>query len=111
MKRSTTVALTLIGLPVAVVAAAPLIPPGEELHRNLYADRAGCERDYSLQQCQPRSGSGTGAVWYGPYYSANRSAPVAASDPGPGRTGQVTRTEASTRGGFGAFGRTMRAVG
>ena len=80
MKRSTTVALTLIGLPVAVVAAAPLIPPGEELHRNLYADRAGCERDYSPQQCQPRSGSGTGAVWYGPYYAANRSAPAARSD-------------------------------
>ena len=36
---------------------------------------------------------------------------TALSDPGPGRSGQITRTEVSTRGGFGAFGRAARAVG
>ena len=113
-RRSTVVGLTLIGLPLGAVALGSVIPAGQEMRRNLYPDRAACERDYSPAQCEARGGGtgGSGASgWHGPYYSANRAAPEARGDPGAGRTGQVTRTETSMRGGFGAFGRTMRAVG
>ena len=114
IKRSQIVMLSLVGLPLGAIELANAFPP-HELHRNLYADRAACERDYSQWQCETHSGSGSGsghasAGYHGPYYSASRSA-VAATDPGPGRSGQVTRTEISTRGGFGAFGRVARAVG
>ena len=106
-KRSNAVLLTLIGLPAAVVMAEPLIPQGEQVRRNLYSDRAACERDYSPQQCQQNTGSGG---WNGPYYSSNRNSPQAATDPGPGRAGAARAVETSTRGGFGAFGRAMHAA-
>ena len=107
-KRSNAVLLTLIGLPAAVIIAEPFIPQGQEVRRNLYADRGGCERDYSPQQCQPGSGSSGG--WHGPYYSSNRYSAAAGSDPGPGRSGATHAVETSTRGGFGAFGRAMHAA-
>ena len=113
-KRSQIVLLTLVGLPLGAVALGSAIPAGQEMRRNLYPDRGACERDYSPAQCEPRSGSGSSSGsggYHGPYYNANRAAPEARSDPGAGRSGQVTRTEISTRGGFGAFGRAMRAVG
>ena len=109
-RRSTIVTLTLIGLPLGAIGLANAFPQ-QEMRRNLYPDRAACERDYSATQCAQGSGSGGAGFWHGPYYNASRTASGAASDPGPGRTGQVTRTEVSTRGGFGAFGRAMRAVG
>jgi hypothetical protein len=124
-KRSNAVVLTLIGLPVGAVALANMMPEPQRLQRNLYPDRAACERDYNPQQCEPHpnnsnsssnstssggSSGGRGGSWHGPYYSSDRTV-AATSDPGPGRTGQITRTEATTRGGFGAFGRAMRAVG
>lgn len=114
-KRSQAVILTLVGLPVAAAALAQAFP-GQQMRRNLYSDQAACERDYSPAQCQPNRGSGTGSSAYmggfhGPYYYGNRSAVAARSDPGPGRSGQITRTEVSMRGGFGAFGRAMHAVG
>ena len=114
-KRSQAVMLTLVGLPVAAVVLSNAFP-GQQMRRNLYADRAACERDYRPDQCQPNSGSGTGSSGYsgyhgyhGPYYYGNRSAAAARSDPGPGRSGVATRTEVSTRGGFGAFGRALHA--
>ena len=119
-RRSSVVTLTLLGLPVGAIMLANAFP-GHDVKRNYYADRAACERDYSPQQCAPNNsgagggstgGSSSGGGYYGPWYSANRSAGAAQSDPGPGRTGrEVARTEISTRGGFGAFGRAMRAVG
>jgi hypothetical protein len=114
-RRSKIVALTLVGLPVSAVAIANAFP-GQEVRRNLYPDRAACERDYSAKQCEPSSGSssgghGGGGGYHGPYYAGNRTAAGVAGDPGPGRTGQITRTETSVRGGFGAFGHAMRAVG
>ena len=113
-RRSNVVLLTLVGLPLGAMALADAIPAGTQMRRNLYPDRAACERDYSPQQCQQNTGSssggGHGDGYHGPYYSANRSA-AAAGDPGIGRSGQVARTETSVRGGFGAFGRAMHAVG
>ena len=113
-KRSQIVALTLVGLPFGAITLANAFP-GQDMKRNLYGDRAACERDYSVAQCQPRSGGGSGGlvnVWYGPEYNANRGTAEARGDPGPGRTGrEVARSEISTRGGFGSFGRAMRAVG
>jgi hypothetical protein len=116
-KRSKIVLLTLVGLPFGAIALANAFP-GQELRRNLYPDRGACERDYSAQQCEANSGSssgrtggGGGGGYHGPYYASNRSASEARSDPGAGRTGQITRTETSVRGGFGSFGHAMRAVG
>ena len=117
-RRSKIVALTLVGLPVGAIALANVMPAGQEMRRNLYPDRGACERDYSAQQCEARasgtggsSGSSGSSFWHGPYYYANRGATEARGDPGAGRTGQITRTETSTRGGFGSFGHAMRAVG
>jgi hypothetical protein len=121
-RRSTIVGLTLIGLPLGAVALGSAVPAGQEMRRNLYPDRGACERDYSPQQCEQRpsgsSGSGAsgghsggGGFYRGPAYVADRGAPEARGDPGACRTGQVTRTETSVRGGFGSFGRAMRAGG
>ncbi|HEX3863818.1 MAG TPA: hypothetical protein VHY35_19220 [Stellaceae bacterium] len=111
-RRSNIVALTMIGVPVGAIALADAFPP-HAVQRNLYLDRAACERDYSAAQCQ-RGGTGgsfgISSSWHGPYYSTDRTT-AAASDPGPGRTGQITRTEISSRGGFGAFGRVARGIG
>ena len=113
-RRSNAVILTL-GLPLGAIAIANAMP-ATEMRRNLYPDRAACEQDYSRQQCEPNNGSTSRVAgyiggWHGPYYAADRSASAARSDPGAGRTGQITRTEISMRGGFGSFGRAMRAVG
>jgi hypothetical protein len=113
-KRSNIVLLTLVGVPFGAIALANAFP-GQQMRRNLYPDRAACERDYSPQQCEQNSGSssgrtGSGGGYHGPYYSSNRSAPEARGDPGAGRPGQITRTETSVRGGFGSFGHAMRAA-
>jgi len=105
-KRSQIVLLTLFSLPIGAMALGDVFP-GQEMRRNLYPDQATCERDYSPQQCQRGTGSSSSGVsggWHGPYYAANRSAPAATNDPGPGRTGQATHSETSMRGGFGHFG-------
>jgi hypothetical protein len=108
-KRSKIVLLSLIGLPAVAMAAVPLLPQGRETRRNLYPDRAACERDYNPQQCQQSSGTSSGG-WHGPYYNGNRSGPEAKADPGPGRSGIARPVQTSLRGGFGAFGRAMHAV-
>jgi hypothetical protein len=86
------------------------------MRRNLYPDRGACERDYSSQQCQPSSsttssGGRSGGGYHGPYYYADRNSAAARSDPGTGRTGQVTLTQTSTRGGFGSIGRALSSGG
>jgi hypothetical protein len=109
-KRSQAVVLTLVGLPLAAIGIANAFPD-HLAQRNLYTDKAACERDYSTTQCEYGSSSSysSGAYgWHGPYYTSNS---VSSSDPGPGRTGQITHTEVSSRGGFGAFGRGLRAIG
>src|SRR5712691_10839475 len=119
-RRSKIVILTLVGLPFGAIAIANAFP-GQEMRRNLYPDRGACERDYTPQQCEQRPSSGSGSSsstgdhggggggYHGPYYASNRSAAEARGDPGTGRTGQITRTETSVRGGFGSFGHAMRA--
>lgn len=110
-RRSGIVALTLTAGLGGTMALANSFP-GQEMKRNLYPDRAACERDYSPQQCEQGGVSGyTGSTWHGPYYHSDRSSAAARMDPGPGRMGWVTSTQTSMRGGFGAFGRAMRAVG
>ena len=111
-RRSNFVTLSLIGLPLGAVALANAFP-GQLMRRNLYADRATCERDYSPQQCQQGSNAGTAyrGYWHGPYYYSDRGAPGARSDPGIGRTGYFVPTETSVRGGFGRFGRAMHVAG
>lgn len=113
-RRSNIVILSLMGVAGAGIIAAEAFP-GTEMRRNLYADRASCERDYSPAQCD-RSGSTVtythvgyyGGDWRGPEYAANRGS-VPAGDPGPGRTGVHASTVSSVRGGFGGFGRSAHA--
>lgn len=113
-KRSRIVLLSLVGLPLGAIGIASLLPAKQEMKRNLYPDRASCERDYSSDQCEQSShSSGTtsshSSGFHGPYYFASRTAAGAASDPGPGRTGQVTATQTSMRGGFGSIGHASAA--
>jgi hypothetical protein len=111
-RRSKVVGLTLIGLPLGAVALATALPQ-DRMRRNLYPDRAACERDYSSYQCEPSTSSsssssghgGSSRGYHGPYYAADRNSAAAKTDAGTGRTGQITSTESSTRGGFGSIGR------
>ncbi|HEY1798930.1 MAG TPA: hypothetical protein VGG57_22650 [Stellaceae bacterium] len=110
-RRSAAVILTLAGGLFAVGIAAEAFP-GTEMRRNLYNDRAACERDYSPQQCQPDQSSG-GSFTYvhyysGPEYTANRGA-APSGDPGPGRTGDHASVASSVRGGFGGFAHAAHA--
>ncbi len=109
-KRSHIVVLTLLGVSLGAVELASAFP-GQQMRRNLYPDRAGCERDYSPAQCERATSTGHSSGFHGPYYYANRSLAGARSDPGMGRTGQITATQTSIRGGFGHFGHAMHAVG
>jgi hypothetical protein len=109
-RRSTVVILTLAGVAGAIGIAAEAFP-GTDMRRNLYADRAACERDYTPQQCQPASrggGSFTYISYSGPEYTANRSA-APSGDPGPGRTGIHASVVSSVRGGFGGFAHSAHA--
>jgi hypothetical protein len=110
-KRSNAVTLTLVGLPLGAIMLADAFP-GQPMQRNFYRDSYSCIRDYSPQQCQPNSsGSSSPYGFHGPYYRSDRTASAARSDPGPGRFGTYTSVQTSVRGGFGAFGRAMRAGG
>jgi hypothetical protein len=110
-RRSTVVGLTLVGLPLGAIAIAAALPQ-DRMRRNLYPDRAACERDYSSYQCQQSSttsssssGHSSSGGYHGPYYYADRNSAAAKTDAGTGRTGQITATQSSTRGGFGSIGR------
>jgi hypothetical protein len=107
-RRSTIVNVTLVGLVGGVAIGSVLPVSGAEMRRNLYGDRAACERDYSPSQCEANSSTGGGGGYHGPYYSATRNT-VTASDPGPGRTGAPASVQTSVRGGFGSFGRAAGA--
>jgi hypothetical protein len=113
-RRSNIVGLTVLGLFGTIFIADKVIPQGTEMRRNVYTNRADCERDYSTDQCQQNSsggGSSTGSGGYhGPYYRANTyNAPP--GDPGPGRSGVFHASyETSYRGGFGAFGRAVHVA-
>jgi hypothetical protein len=114
-RRSLMVGLTLFGL-TGTVLAAPLIPEGQTVRRNLYGDRESCARDYSASQCEATGGGGTGGGgargWRGPEYYPDRTQSGARADAGPGRYGSIsTSAETSVRGGFGRVGRILRAVG
>jgi hypothetical protein len=118
-RRSNAVGLTILGLVATVGIADKAIPQPTEMRRNLYANRVDCERDYPPppNRCDQdnggsnTTGGGHGGSFHGPYYSANRST-VPAGDPGPGRMGATAVAhETSYRGGFGAIGRTIHAVG
>jgi hypothetical protein len=119
-KRSNIVVLTVLGLVATVAIADKAIPQDVAMRRNLYTNRADCERDYPPSQCQPdnsgssggSSGGGSGGGHYhGPYYSASRSS-AAADDSGAGRSGgaRAMSVESSYRGGFGAFGHAVHAA-
>lgn len=108
-RRSNIVILSLIGAAGVLVGGANAFP-GTEMRRNLYASRADCERDCPPSQCEQTSSSpGGGGGYRGPVYAADRSSAAAHGDPGTGRTGFHAAVETSYRGGFGTFGRGIRA--
>ncbi|MTJ84180.1 MAG: hypothetical protein F8N37_24615 [Telmatospirillum sp.] len=121
-KRSIVVNLSIVGLTGSALLGA-ILSSGSEVRRNLYRSQADCERDYSPAQCEAdrfndsraggpvHGGGGGGGGWRGPAYAADRSAPDAGVDPGPGRQGLASGTESSVRGGFGRIGSFFRAVG
>jgi hypothetical protein len=116
-RRSQIVSLSIVGMVGAVILADHAIPQGTEMRRNLYGDRAACERDYPPppNRCDQHDSSGGGSsgghfFYHGPYYAADQST-APAGDPGSGRTATArTSVETSTRGGFGAFGRAAHAA-
>jgi hypothetical protein len=116
-RRSTIVTLSLVGVVGAAAIGDELSSREIEMRRNLYADRAACERDYSPTQCEVSAtmsyGSSYGYArgWYGPSYAADRGS-AAAGDPGPGRVGglaSAVHSAPSVRGGFGGIGRSAHA--
>ena len=109
-RRSTIVIVSLVGVAGGIGVAAAAFP-GTEMRRNLYNDRAACERDYTPQQCQPAPAGSTSFTYIsyrGPEYIANRGA-APAGDPGPGRTGVHASVVSSVRGGFGGFAHSAHA--
>lgn len=111
--RSRLVVVTFVGM-AGVAAAVAAMPESQTVRRNLYGDRASCERDYSPAQCEPRGGGGGGVGggrWMGPEYYEDRRLPEASRDPGPGRAGLAQGVRTSKRGGFGATGRFLRGLG
>jgi hypothetical protein len=116
-RRSTVVQLSIFGMIGAVMLLDHVVPQEVETRRNLYADRAACERDYppppdrcDQHNSSGNSGSGGHVFYHGPYYAADRSSAAAAGDPGSGRTvNAASSVETSYRGGFGAFGHAVRA--
>jgi len=113
-RRSQIVGLSIVGLVGTVWLADKVLPQGTEMRRNLYADRAVCERDYPPppDRCEQSNSSGSGGhtFYHGPYYRAYRGG-APPGDPGPGRTGTAPASyETSTRGGFGAFGRAIHVA-
>jgi hypothetical protein len=116
-RRSTVVQLSIFGMIGAVMLLDHVVPQEVETRRNLYADRAACERDYPPppDRCEQHnsggsSGSGGHVFYHGPYYAADRTSAAAAGDLGSGRTATArSSVETSYRGGFGAFGHAVRA--
>jgi Protein of unknown function (DUF1190) len=87
---------------------------GNEQRRNQYQSRAECEADYSAKECEQQTRSGGGFLFLGPMYMGNwrnQGAGAFAGGGGPGRaamaspTGVVAHPTQTTRGGFGATGR------
>ena len=85
-----------------------------EQRRNQYQSRAECEADYSAKECEPQARSGGGFFFLGPLYMGNwrgQGANAFAGGGGPGRAalaspnGVVAHPTQTSRGGFGATGR------
>jgi hypothetical protein len=86
-----------------------------EQRRNQYQTKAECVADYSEKECEPQARSnGLGFLFLGPMYMGNwRNQGIGAfrGGGGPGRTamasptGTVAHPTQTTRGGFGATGR------
>ena len=85
--------------------------------RNQYQSRAECEADYSAKECEPQARAGGGGFFFlGPMCMGNwrnQGSGAFAGGGGPGRaamaspTGVVAHPTQTTRGGFGATGRSF----
>lgn len=112
---SKGVALSLVSMggALAITACEPAQDTSER--RNQYSSKAECVADYSDRECEQQTRSGGGGFFFlGPMYMGNwrnRGAAAYAGGGGPGRaamaspTGVVAHPTQTTRGGFGATGR------
>jgi hypothetical protein len=107
--RTSTVALLTLGAAAGLSSCAR----EPEYARNGYATRQACLQDYGPEQC---SSGAVGGYYYGPRYAVHGPDRLA-GDPGPGRSAAATGTSllahhsATTRGGFGATGRSYASSG
>jgi hypothetical protein len=109
-----TLSLLSVGTALVVSSCQPERQARDEAVRNQYATRQECEADYSERECEMQPRNGGSYVYLGPSYYGNwRSyGPNAfAGGGGPGRAalaspnGVVAHPTQTTRGGFGATGR------
>lgn len=107
--RTSTVALITLGAAAGLSGCAR----EPEYARNGYDSREACLQDYPPSQCNSLSGGG---YYFGPFYAVHGRDRVA-GDPGPGRSADATGTSLhanqvmTTRGGFGATGRSYASSG
>jgi hypothetical protein len=122
---SAKVAMSLlsVGGALSITACEPA-PSASEIanqeRRNQYQTQAECVADYSEKECEPQARSGGGFFFLGPIYGGNwrnRGASAFAGGGGPGRAalaspdGVVAHPTQTTRGGFGATGRSYSSRG
>lgn len=111
--KVVVLSLASLGGALAVSACEPEIDTSER--RNQYQSKAECVADYSERECEQQTRSGGGGFFFlGPIYTGNwrnRGAGAYAGGGGPGRAaltspnGVVAQPTQTTRGGFGATGR------
>lgn len=117
--KAVKLSLISIGGALAVTACEP--PVDNDSRRNQYQSKTECVADYSERECEQQTRSGGGGFFFlGPMYMGNwrgQRANAFASGGGPGRaamaspTGVVAHPTQTTRGGFGATGRSYSRAG
>jgi len=112
-RRSRQVRLALVGTGSLMATGLAACGDSGTFHRNIYASKEACARDYNLSQCDDAgaaAATGLGSrIVRGPVYRMVKGRPSAcnSSDPGPGRSwsgltsAERVSVEPVVRGGFG----------
>jgi hypothetical protein len=119
-KRSWSSKVVVVSLFSVSGSLAGCDDAGDDARRNQYSTQAECIADYSERECEPQARSGGGFFFLGPLYGSNwrtRPASTYAGGGGPGKAalaspnGVVAHPTQTTRGGFGATGRSYSSRG
>jgi hypothetical protein len=112
-RRSRHVRLALVGTGSLMATGLAACGDSGTFHRNVYASREACARDYNVSQCDDVGATAAaglgGQIVRGPVYRMVKGRPSAcnSSDPGPGRSwsgitsAERIAVEPAARGGFG----------